>query len=133
MRASEVLGTLAKARQVAAPAATVAPALEKARRIYPTRVDWDLLNAAAECGIFVGPVRGPVTLPASTRRRAGRAPRSACNARRKGSRRTSARVRAGPGDDPESEPPPRLRLWRHSRWGDCTPNLIRVLMGAAVS
>ena len=56
--------------------------------------------------------------------------RETCNARSRGSRRTTAPTRAGPGsDDPDSDEgdPDALKLWG-SRWGRVSPNLLRVLL-----
>lgn len=48
--------------------------------------------------------------------------------------RSSAASGDSPDDDPESEPPERagspLRLWRHPRWGNVSPNLLRALTAA---
>jgi hypothetical protein len=64
---------------------------------------------------------------ASLRARQGRARRVSCNARSKGSRR---RASARAPDDPDPEPEPRtgLKFWRHPKWGDCTPNLLALLL-----
>jgi len=73
--------------------------------------------------------------PCETRSRqrvGGRAPRLRTNHRTRGSARST---RAGPSssDDPPDESdsePPRLRLWRHPRFGSCSPNLLRVIVEA---
>lgn len=67
------------------------------------------------------------------RPRRGRAPRRPGNAHHRGSRRIASRSAGGgssgsrgdPDDDPE---PPRLRLWRHPKWGACSPNLLKLLI-----
>lgn len=54
--------------------------------------------------------------------------------RRSGASSTSSGADPGDGssDDGPSHPPPELHLWRHSRWGACSPSLLRVLVGEQV-
>jgi hypothetical protein len=69
--------------------------------------------------------------------RHGRASRAATNRRRRGSRRIAGVTRAGPDDPGESEPATEsqrslsrtpLRLWRHPKYGPCSPAMLRLLL-----
>jgi len=92
------------------------------------------LSARASLTATGAVVKAPPTAPLIYRRR-GRDCRVATNTRTRGSRRTTSRSAGGGSggsdDDGESEPP-RLRLWRHPRWGACNPGLLRVLIGAGL-
>jgi hypothetical protein len=50
--------------------------------------------------------------------------------RHRGSRRGAA-ARAGPSDLDDEPAPPGLRLWRHPRFGSCSPGLLRLLLREA--
>jgi hypothetical protein len=56
--------------------------------------------------------------------------RRAAPCRRAGSRRTASGARGDPGES-DSDEPPGLRLWRHTRFGSCSPGMLRVLIGGA--
>jgi hypothetical protein len=62
-------------------------------------------------------------------------PRAAQRQNRPRARRSSASSTtssADPGDDGSEPPPPQPRLWRHPRFGLCSPNLLRLLVRAQV-
>jgi len=99
----------------------------------PESADWhsysrvEQIRAAKWAGL--SPHRIPTMRPA---RCATPRQRRAAPVRTTGSRRTSSSSRtssADPGDS-DPEPPPGLALWRHPRWGRCSPSLLRALLRA---
>jgi hypothetical protein len=72
------------------------------------------------------------TAAARERRRAKQGRRAAARQNRPRARRSSASSTtssADPGGDPPDSPePPRLTLWRHPRYGLCSPAMLRLLV-----
>jgi hypothetical protein len=63
--------------------------------------------------------------PSSPNRRESGRPR----ARRSRASATRSSARSGDSGSDDGEPePPRLRLWRHERFGACSPSLLRLLL-----